>query len=82
MVSLPLLPCVFTAKAALGEKKEALVSLYITASQFAWRCPSTGSWACKSCKLLQAAAVNNNSFLSHRAWFSKGWNSLSGVSEV
>lgn len=62
IVSLPLLQCAFTAKAA-GGKKKAPVSLYITASQSAWRYPSTGSWACKSCELLQATAVNKDLFL-------------------
>lgn len=63
MVSLPLLQCAFTAKAAGEKNKKAPVSLYITASQSAWRYPSTGSWACKSCELLQAAAVNKDLFL-------------------
>lgn len=64
VLSLPLLQRAFTAKAA-GEKKEASISLYITASQSAWRYPNTCSWACKSCEPLQAAAVNNDLFVVH-----------------
>lgn len=67
--SLPLLQCAFNAKAAVGKRKEkkkkkvAPVSLYIAASQTAWRCPSAGSWACEELRELpQAAAVNKDWF--------------------
>lgn len=56
------------------EKKKKInpVSLYIPASQFAWRYPSNGLWACESCERLQAAAVNNDLFfksiLSGSVW--------------
>lgn len=60
MVLFPLLQCAFTSKAA-GEKG-ALLPLYITSSQSAWRYPSSDSWACQSCELLQATAVNTDLF--------------------
>lgn len=44
-------------------EKEIPVSLYISASQSAWRNPSTDSLAYESCELLQAAAVNKDLFL-------------------
>lgn len=45
-------------------EKEIPVSLYITASQSAWRNYSTGSLAYKSCEILQAAAINKDLFLA------------------
>lgn len=54
-------------------KKEAPESMYIIASQFAWYgYASTGSEACQSFELLQAAAVNNDLLLSQLAWLNKG----------
>lgn len=45
------------------KKKEAPVSLYIVASQTAWRYPSTSSWACEELReLRQDAAVNKDWF--------------------
>lgn len=54
--------------------------MYITASQFAWRSASSGSWACQSRELLQAAAVNKGLVLGDFAGLREGKKTICLVS--